>query len=235
MENNKFSRKITVFHNRMTPEPGWLAGYGALIDTCNLQVPLPDKLSLISAKHKRYATDSWEVYTPRHAPADTLAGHLTFALKYEGIDLFILKTLFQTVPVPEIETIIRLEPTSQYSRRIWFFYEWLMDKKLDLPDIKTGNYVDALNEKHQYAGPSVNAPRYRVRNNLPGVKDFCPLIRKTEKLEESITARLDEKAEKILSPFRKDVLLRAAAFLLVKDSKASYDIEIGRASCRERV
>lgn len=225
MRNNKFSRKISVFHNRTAPEPGWLTGYGALIDTCNLKVPLPDKLSLISAKHKRYATDSWEVFTPRHAPADTLAGHLTFALKYEGVDLFILKSLFQTVPVQEVETIIRLQPTSRYSRRIWFFYEWLMDKRLDLPDIKTGNYVNALDEKHQYAGPPENAPRYRVRNNLPGVKAFCPLIRKTEKLGEYITVRLDERAEKILSPFRKDVVLRAAAFLLVKDSKASYAIE----------
>ena len=225
MANNSFSHNITVFHNRNAPEPGTLAGYGALIAAYNLNVPLPDKIALISTKHKRYATDEWEVYTPRHAPTNTLTGHLTFALKYEGVDLYILKSVFTVVSGDEIKNMIETEPTSQYSRRIWFFYEWLMNETLDLPDMKTGNYVDALDATLQYPGPSENVSRYRVRNNLPGVKNFCPLIRKTEKLETWITARLDIKTEEALSPIRRDVLLRAATFLLVKDSKASYAIE----------
>ena len=225
MINNHFSEKINAFHGRVMPEPETLAGYGALISTYDLKVPLPFKLAMISRKHKRYSTEQWEVYTPRHAPNDTLAGHLTFALKYEGVDLYILKKLFEKVPADEIRQIVAREPTSQYARRIWFFYEWLMEEKLDLPDLKAGNYVDLLDEKLQYPGPSENVPRYRVRNNLPGVRNFCPLVRRTEKLEAFIAARLDRKAEKVLSPVRRDVLLRAAAFLLVKDSRASYAIE----------
>ena len=225
MKYKSYSHKINVFHNRTAPEPGTLTGYGALMATYNLQVPLPDKLALISTKHKRYQTDEWEVYTPRHAPANTLSGHLTFALKYEGVDLYILKKLFENVSAGEIRNIIVHEPTSQYTRRIWFFYEWLMNETLDLPDLKTGNYVDALDGKLQYSGPAENVPRYRVRNNLPGVQNFCPLIRRTEKLETYIAARLDRQAEEALTPVRRDVLLRAAAFLLLKDSKASYAIE----------
>ncbi len=225
MKNKSYSQEINVFHNRITPEPGTLAGYGALIAAYNLNVPLPDKLALISTKHKRYVTEEWEVFTPRHAPSATLAGHLTFALKYEGIDLYILKSVFNKVSGDEIKSMIETEPTSQYSRRIWFFYEWLTSKTLELVDMKTGNYVDALDAALQYPGPSENAPRYRIRNNLPGVKNFCPLIRKTEKLETWIAARLDQKAEEALTPIRRDVLMRAAAFLLMKDSKASYAIE----------
>lgn len=225
MENNRYSQEISVFHNRATPEPGTLAGYGALIAAHDLTVPPPYKIALISTKHKKYATDEWDVYTPRHAPADTLAGHLTFALKYEGVGLYVLKSVFSVVSGDEIKNIIETEPTSQYSRRIWFFYEWLMGAMLDLPDMKTGNYVDALDVALQYPGPSENVPRYRVRNNLPGVKNFCPLIRKTEMLEAYIASNLDLKAEEALTPIRRDVLMRAAAFLLVKDSKASYAIE----------
>ena len=29
----------------------------------------------------------WRILTPRHAVSPTLEGHLTFALKYEGLDL----------------------------------------------------------------------------------------------------------------------------------------------------
>ena len=225
MTNNNFSHSIIVFHNRSTPEPGTLVGYGAIISAYDLKVPLPDKVSLISTKHKRYHTDIWEVFTPRHEPANTLAGHLTFALKYEGVDLYILKSLLSVVSANEIKNIIETEPTSQYSRRIWFFYEWLMGKKLDIPDLKIGNYIDILDEKLQYPGASKNSPRHRVRDNLPGVVGFCPLIRKTDKLEKCINSKLDQKIAKSLNPIHRDVLMRAAAFLMLKDSKASYAIE----------
>ena len=225
MINNSFSYRVTVFNNRRTPEPGKLVGYGAIISAYDLKVPLPNKISLISTKHKRYSTDTWEVFTPRHAPNDALAGHLTFALKYEGVDLYVLKSAFSVVSANEIKNIIETEPTSQYSRRIWFLYEWLMDEKLGIPDLKTGNYIDVLDKKLQYPGASENSPRHRVRNNLPGVVDFCPLIRKTDKLEKYINSKLDIEIVKSLDPIRRDVLMRAAAFLMLKDSKASYAIE----------
>lgn len=225
MDTNKYSQEITVFHNRTAPEPGILAGYGAIIAANSLNTPIPDKLAIISKKHKRYSTDDWEVLTPRHAPGDTLPEHLVFALKYEGIDLGVLKSLFIKVPSKTILELIKKEPTSQYTRRIWFLYEWLTDKKLELPDLKTGNYVDVLDPKIQYPGPSKNSTRHRVRDNLPGVRDFCPLIRKTEQLDSYIESKLNERAENSLNALHRDVTTRAAAFLLLKDSKASYAIE----------
>ena len=225
MANNQYSHEVKVFHNRTAPEPGRLAGYAALIDAHDLKIPLPDKIALISDKHKKYSTGEWEVFTPRHKPDDALAGHLTFALKYEGVDLGVLSALFNRITGDDIKAIVEQEPTSQYARRIWFFYEWLTEITLNIPDIKTGNYVDALDEKLQYPGPPENSPRHRVRNNLPGVKNFCPLIRRTEKLDAYIAAKLDEKVDNSLSPIRRDILLRAAAFLLIEDSKASYAIE----------
>ena len=42
---------------------------------------MPRILSAIGPRHKEYQQDGWHVYTPRHAPLASLAGHLTFALK----------------------------------------------------------------------------------------------------------------------------------------------------------
>jgi len=89
-------------------------------------VPLPDRLALISQKHKQYETQEWIVFTPRHQPEESLMGHLTFALKYEGIELGVLKKIFASVAPADLEAIISLEPTGQYSKRLWFLYEWLM-------------------------------------------------------------------------------------------------------------
>lgn len=69
----------------------------------------------------------------RHAPDATLEGHLTFALKYEGLDLAVLKRLFLATGPASLEAMVRAHPTGSYARRIWFLYEWLLGSRLDLP------------------------------------------------------------------------------------------------------
>ena len=65
----------------------------------------------------------------------------------------------------------------------------------------------------------------RIINNLPGSPDFCPLVFKTEKLENYIKSRLTEQQDKQLKAVHKELFKRASAFLLLKDSKASFVIE----------
>ncbi|MGB0932156.1 MAG: Fic family protein, partial [Chitinophagales bacterium] len=150
---------------------------------------------------------------------------ITFALKYEGVDLGVFKTLFSELSKEEVELFISSQPTGKYSRIVWFLYEWLMEEELNLKDAKSGNFVDVLNPKLQYVGSVEICKRYRVRNNLPGVKDFCPLIRKTPYLEEGINQNYPQKTKTYFKNTHKEVLLRASVFLLLKDSKASYTIE----------
>jgi len=189
------SQPRSVFHDSPLPEDGaCLVGYSAVIQTHDLRVPTPDYLCCIGKRHKKYTHERWRVFTPRHRPADTLSGHLTFALKYEGIDLAVLNALFHSLPPKEIEEIIRSEPTGSYSRRLWFLWEWLCGDTLAIEDATTGNFVDLINNKHQYAGASTKSKRHRVNNNLPGTRHFCPLIRRTEKLESFIDKKLSEAA-----------------------------------------
>ena len=132
---NQISRDIIIFHGFTTLEEGaCLAGYSALIQAHDLKVPMPDHLCAIGTKHKKYDYERWHIFTPRHRPEDTLYGHLTFALKYEGIDLALLNALFQTIEARDVERIIRSEPTGMYSRKLWFLWEWLHEEKLDIED-----------------------------------------------------------------------------------------------------
>lgn len=225
-ENNHISHLVSSFHGRRLPEQSVrLAGYTALIQTYQLQVPLPDILSAISHKHAKYQENHWMMYTTRHAPHDTLYGHLTFALKYEGINLAVLKRLFDHLEANDIMDIVKLEPTGSYSRRIWFLYEWLQETQLSIPNITRGTYIDVVDDRLQYAIKGTLSPRHRVRNNLPGVKNFCPMIRRTILLDQMIKSNLSQQVNTLIKPIKIDILLRAAAFLLLKDSKASYAIE----------
>jgi len=212
--------------NRPLPEENVsLVGYAALVDNFSLSVLLPDVLAVISSKHTKYETDTWRVFTPRHAPEDSLYGQLVFALKHEGLDLAVLKALFDVIPGGQIETAIKNEPSGMYARKIWFLYEFLQAEQLDIPDSIQGNFVDLIDGKLQYAGPSRPSKRHRVRNNLPGVRDFCPLVRRTPQLDYLIDQNLSAKASETIGSIHPDILMRAAAFLLLEDSKASYAIE----------
>jgi Fic family protein len=227
MANNKcFSQAISIFHARTAPEAGSLAGYGAIINALELPVPMPRQLILISEKHKQYTTAEWIVLTPRHKPKEDLYAHIVLALKWEGVNLLFFKKLFEKLTATTIENWVAAAPQSQYSRRIWFLYEWLMQSRLHFQDLKEGNYVDLINEKLQYVNSiAQTSSRHRIKNNLPGNRDFCPLIHKTAQLESYIDAQLDKKTNAVISGVHKDILLRTSAFLLLKDSKASFTIE----------
>ena len=225
MNIKRFSLQLSFFHGRTVPEDGVIVGYGAIIEVFKLAVPIPNKLSFVSSKNRQFENDEWKVYPASYLPDENLYKQLIFALKYEGVDLLLFKKLFEVLSSIEMEEMIQLENLGQYSRRIWFLYEWLTGKKLNIPDLKTGNLVSVIDEKLQYAIDGVSSPRHKVINNLPGNQDFCPLIRKTEKLEKYIESNIRQEKSNYLNRVHKDILQRASSFLLLKDSKASFSIE----------
>jgi Fic family protein len=226
MEYTRFSQEILVFHGRTAPETGFLTGYGTIIQYFKLEVPTPATLALISKKNKNYNKPGWIVFGPKYQPSDTLTGHLVFALKYEGVNLLFFKKLFEKLDQSEVVKIIMSEYSGQYMRKIWFLYEWLMQKKLPIADLTFKNFIPLLDDKLQYASTlSNNSSRHRIRNNLPGTINFCPLIQRTKKLEDYISRNLSEKTIEVIQGIQKDILLRTSSFLLLKDSKASFTIE----------
>lgn len=226
---NQFSGPVNVFQEKRLPETATPAGYAALIDAYGLSVPLPRTLFATGERHRIVDQDGWRIMTPRHAPNPTLEGHLTFALKYEGLDLAVLKRLFLATGPAAIEELVQEKPTGSYARRIWFLYEWLTGKKLDLPDAERGAYVPVIDPDLQFVGEERTEQRYRVKNNLPGTPDFCPLVFRTETLKKFTALNLAEKAQTVVANVPKDILARTAAFLLLKDSRSSYAIEGERA------
>lgn len=231
----RFSGPVKVFHDHRLPEQATPVGYAALVDACGLQVPIPRTMTAIGSKHRVYEQDRWRIRTPRHMPAATVEGHLTFALKYEGLDLAVLKRLFDTVGEAEIEALVRSTPTGIYARRLWFLYEWLTGETLKLSDARGSvSYTDAVDTALQFAAPGANSPRHRVRNNLPGSQAFCPLVFRTNILEEYLEQQLVARAQEVVAAVPRDVLARTASFLLLKDSKSSFAIE-GERPPQERI
>ena len=232
---NYFSGPIMVFHGKRLPEKATLAGYSALIEAFDLKVPLPRTLFATGDHHRIVEKSGWRILTPRHAPHPDLNGHLTFAIKYEGLNLAVLKKLFTAIGAQPVKSLVHENPTGAYSRRIWFLYEWLLGSQLDLPNAVAGRYVSVVDPKIQLTVKNEqNSPRHRVRNNLPGVPELCPMVFRTAKLDKFLAMNLPQRARELVDKVPRDVMARSAAFLLLKDSKASYAIE-GERSPQNRI
>ena len=159
-------------------------------------------------------------------PEATLAAHLGFALKHEGVQLEALSRLFEVVPAAEIEQWIREEPTGQYARRVGFFFETLTGRSLDVPDTTRGNYVEAIDPGLELtAAVPVNNTRWRVRDNLLGNANFSPQIYRNADVEVALALNVRERITALEGQFSADLVLRSAVWLTIKESRASFAIE----------
>jgi Fic family protein len=225
-KGERLSRLVNEFQGRLAPEPMRTAGYSALSDHYHLKAPLPSKLAGIAERHHKVETIEWELLTPRHAPADDLGGHLEFALKWEGVDLGVLSALFRVVSDEEIRTLVQREPTGGYARRLWFLHEWLTQRQLDISEPGKVRAIPVIDPAQQFGlARGVLSSRHKVLDNLPGTSAFCPLVRRTEKIERYLSKGLDRRAREVVGRTHADVMRRAAAFMLLDDSRASFQIE----------
>ncbi|MDR1275433.1 MAG: Fic family protein [Candidatus Accumulibacter sp.] len=167
-----------------------------------------------------------EYYLPESRPADTLAGHLGFALKHEGVHLEFLSRLFEAIPAAELETWVAAEPTGRYARRAGFFYETLTGRRLNFPGVRAGNYVTAIDGDAYLTAPHpLKDTRWRVRDNLPGSRRYCPTVLRTDRVRDAEAYDCARRLAELELEFGADILQRGAVWLSVKESRASFAIE----------
>jgi hypothetical protein len=137
--------------------------------------------------------------------------------------------------VEAIEQYVQSAPNSATTRRAWYLYELLTGKTLAVPDAPNVTSVDLLDiEKYFTKSSGTLSRRHKVRDNLLGTASFCPIIRKTETLKVYVESDLSRAALNVIGRVSKTVVSRAASFLLLADSQASFQIE-GQRPPRNRI
>ncbi len=208
-----------------------LVGYGHLIEQFQLPARRPANIAVIdSAAKGRQTTTQGDIklmqFESRYRPKPTLVAHLQFALRYEGLNLEVLTLLFTKTGRSEIEANLAARPESSFARRIGFLYEWLTGEKLNAVVAPRAAYVRVVDETLQFGladGPK--GGKFRVINNLPGNSKFCPMVRKTNYLQEMVHKNLKQRTIDTLAKYDPELLRRAAAFLYLKETHSSFEVE----------
>jgi len=219
MENNRNRRTI----NRP-------AGYHKLINRYGLEVIPNWHISFVAThggRQKKINNHSVEeIFPPKYWPGEADIDHLEFALKYDGINLGILKMLFLIIDENELVDYIRTKNTGKYARSLWFLFEFLSDKILPIDDLAQGNYFDLLDPEIYYtASPVIKISRQRINNNLLGGKDFCPTVRKTVSLKKFEKSDFSARCSSVLSGYSPELLKRALGYLYARETRSSFEIE----------
>lgn len=216
-----------TFQERTVPAEAKLCGWAHLVQTYRIETPVRNP-SVVSSQHvkgTRRVEAGWNVFDKRFWPGDSFGDQLGFALRHENLDLLVLKRIFDAVPPITMEKYIQSAPTSVHTRRAWFLYEFLTEKMLDLADATSVNFADVLDERFYFTATPRLSRRHRVRDNLLGTREFCPIIRRTETLTRFVERALKDRANEIIGRTGASIVARAASFLLLADSRASFEIE----------
>lgn len=205
------------------------AGYAALINRYQISViPHWHKSMVTSSGVRRIDTSgavTVEFFTATYWPGDGVGDHLEFALKYDGINLGILASLFEKVEQQDLLDYVRSSPTGKYARRAWFLYEFVTGEKLPLDDLTMGNYVDLLDPSDYFTTAARQVRRQRINDNLIGDSRFCPIVRRTESLCSFEASDLSQRCHNVVSAYPPELLKRALAYLYTKETKSSFEIE----------
>ena len=217
----------SMFQDEALPGDSSLVGYSHLVRKYGIQtyVRFPSCASRAHVRGTVVHKGSWHLYDKRYWPGDKDVEHLVFALKHEIFDLLSLKRILNVLPQRDIEHYIQSSPTGIYARKIWFLYEWLKETELNLENCPKCQTVPLLDPEKYFASRGVYSKRHRVKNNLLGFKQFSPTIRKTHLLQEFVQSGLRDKIDAVIGKVGKSLIARAASFMLLADSKASFAIE----------
>lgn len=206
------------------------AGYSFLIDEFNLKV-IPHWHSSQIGQTGALTTKIDDgrvtsIYPPSYWPGDAVSDHLEFALKYDGINPGILAALFKVIDPTIIVSWVNNRPTGKNARRVWFLYEFITGRKLPLDDVKTGNYVELLDPDSYYTiSPGRRSRRHRIIDNQLGVPAFSPIIRRTDRLQETKGSDLQGRLTQIATRYSADLLRRALRYLYSRETKSTFQIE----------
>lgn len=169
--------------------------------------------------------DITETYPPHYAPNPDSLSQLEFHIKYDDLNLDFLKEIFNRLTIDEVTNYIQTKPKGRYERRIGMLFEFLTGEQIPVPDLGKENYIDLLDKDKYVTGRVSKIARWNINNNLLGNRDFCPIIRRTKRLESCLQEDFQKLIEEVTKEFPKEIFYRAVNYLYTKETRSSYQIE----------
>ena len=164
--------------------------------------------------------------------SDGVEARLRIALDREVVHLDLVAGVIRETAPADIESLVRREPTGVFARRLWFLYEWLTGRTLDVPEAAGRlRFVPILDPARQVAlKVGVPSGRHRVVDNLPGTPRFCPMIRWTTGLRVASAKQWHLQIRRIIASVGPQDRSVVASRLQRREAECSFALTGGKRS-----
>ena len=129
------------------------------------------------------------------------------------------------------------EPTGQYARCAAFLYGFFTGEQLPVPADLGDGYHDAIGSDKLVAatpGRAALNKRWRVRDNMPGTRAFCPMIVRARAGAAALDLDVRALIHGLEVEFGTELLMGSAVWMTLRESRASFAIE-GEAEKTDRI
>lgn len=210
------------------------AGYAALLADLGIACYVPQhQTSIAAVPFGARSTPSTvdihgrvrQVVPGRTAVDPSPGGQLLFALRHDGVDLEALRLVFGALDGREVERTIRAQPASAYARRLWFLYEALTEKTLDVPPPNKLSHIPMLDPERYVTCEQGRSQRHGVLVNSLGSPQLCPTIRRTPELEAQASLRPLDHLDSLVASLDATTAKRINNYLLIRESQGTFEIE----------
>jgi len=171
---------------------------------------------------------AWEYFQKAYAPEPVPLAHVEFALKYDNLNLELLRLVFARIGKDAVGAWVKAQPTGKWARRIGYLYEFLTGENLDPKGLGVGgNYAPLLDSPERYvvAANPVKIKDWRIEDNLLGDRDFCPVVRRTPEIERGEALNLSDRLNDLSNQYPPEIFRRAVRYLYEKETRRSFEIE----------
>ncbi|MFM2075131.1 MAG: hypothetical protein RJB34_1436 [Pseudomonadota bacterium] len=163
----------------------------------------------------------------RWAPAQSWVQQALFALKHEGVRLDYLAAALRWVDEADMRATFLATPNGAYVRKLCFLWEAFHQRPiagLDEPAI-SAPYVKMFDPDAYLTGVTRRNPRWRVDFNGLGDWAFCPVVRKTDALQQALSGRVLSHASEFAQSIGQKMLDRALSWAYLSETEGSFAIE----------
>lgn len=205
-----------------------LVGYANIRRRLDLQVFEVRRPAMIRPV-TRFVQEPDRLSVPAHnAPPrdDDLIGHLTFALKHEGVNLQLLAAAMPHLRAEELAEAVTQTPNGQYLRMLCSIWEHFTGQLvMEEPPQIVGGYVDLFDMRRYFTGPGERDARWRVNFNGLGNWDYCVTVERTGEIMDLVNEDVLEAAREFLDSLDRELLDRTLNWAYLHETQDSYAIE----------
>ena len=163
----------------------------------------------------------------KQAPGARLLEHALFALKHEGVRLDYLLAALRQVDAPEMLAEFQRTPNGSYIRKLCLLWEHAHQQPL--PGVEEGlisaAYVPLFDPQQYLTGTSRRNARWRVDCNGLGDLHFCPVVRRTQAVNEGLQRNVLAAAREFAAAIGPQMLERALSWAYLSETEGSFAIE----------